>query len=221
MATYPDGIPALPPLASGIDDEPAPAILQGDLVQGGHVTAAMIQHQNRKVLRARIPQWVTEDEILASKHRKYHVQGVNFDPAGVPHWALAIQQTLQNVQQTVDNVQQTVHNVQQQTNDIQDQQQEQQQHLERMNREIQQERQRSMNRSRKINEQPIEMLVRVDDGQMPDQQDPPVWFPIDQNNLMNATSNQLSALLIFYGQGPAIHKQDKQNQLKRFLGVTL
>jgi hypothetical protein len=193
MATYPDGIPALPPLASGIDDEPAPAILQGDLVQGGHVTAAMIQHQNRKVLRARIPQWVTEDEILASKHRKYHVQGVNFDPAGVPHWALAIQQTLQNVQQTV----------------------------ERMNREIQQERQRSMNRSRKINEQPIEMLVRVDDGQMPDQQDPPVWFPIDQNNLMNATSNQLSALLIFYGQGPAIHKQDKQNQLKRFLGVTL
>jgi hypothetical protein len=41
-------------------------------------------------------------------------------------------------------------------------------------------------------------LVRVEDGQFPDQQDPAIWFPNNQNILTRATVVQLKALLGFY-----------------------
>jgi hypothetical protein len=57
-----------------------------------------------------------------------------------------------------------------------------------------------MNRSRKTTAESIEVLVRVDDGQFPDQHDPAVWFPIDQNFINEATVIQLNELLGFYRQ---------------------
>jgi exonuclease VII large subunit len=128
------------------------------------------------------------------------------------------QQTLQNLQQQSQQQRQALQNVQQQLNTLQ---QQTQQYFQQLIRQNQQESQRSMNRARKISEEPIEMLVRVDDGQMPAQQDPAIWFPTEQNDLMNATGNQFSDLLAFYGLDPDGTMTDKQNRLKRFLGVTL
>jgi hypothetical protein len=44
----------------------------------------------------------------------------------------------------------------------------------------------------------MEVLVRVEDGQFPDQQDPAIWFPNNRNILTRATVFQLKALLGFY-----------------------
>jgi uncharacterized phage infection (PIP) family protein YhgE len=160
--------------------------LQGDPVQDGHVTAATIQHRNRKVLRTITPPLATDDDVLASKRRMRDVQSVNFDArAEVPLWARTIHQTLQQQQQTLQSVQQQVNALQQQVNALHQQmntmEQESQKNLERMSRENLQERQRLMNRSRLITAAPIEMVIRLDDGQMPDQQNPAIWFPADQN----------------------------------------
>jgi hypothetical protein len=252
MPNYPIDIPALAPLASGADDNPAPAISQGDLVQEADVIAAGIQHRNRKNGRTNVPPLATEGEILASQKRKHDIQAVNFQAeAGVPLWAQVIQQTLHNVEQqsqqqqeTLQNVehqsqqqQETLHNVEHQSQQQQQvlqnlqqqmvamqqqshqQQQQSQQNFELIRREIQQESQRSMNRSIKSNSDPIQMLVRVNDGQTPGQQIPAVWFPTDQNAIMDATDNQLSALLEFYDQHPIGTMQNNRNQLKRFLGL--
>ena len=46
---YANNIPALHPLAAGVDDGPAPAIAQGEPLALQDVTAARLQHQNRKI----------------------------------------------------------------------------------------------------------------------------------------------------------------------------
>ena len=66
--SYSAAIPALAPLASGSDDDPAPAIAQGDLLNHYHVTQATSQHQNRKVLHK--VHLATPAEVVASKIRK-------------------------------------------------------------------------------------------------------------------------------------------------------
>jgi hypothetical protein len=203
MATYPIDIPALPPLDSGVNDNPAAAIVQGELVHGGHVAAAADQHQNRKRLLECTPPLATQNEVFDSKRRKHTVQSISFDAgANVPPWALAIHGTLLQQQDTLHQQQDTLN--------------QQQERLQRISRELQRESQRSMNRSRKSNAETIEKVVRVEDGHMPN---PPMWFPADQNALMIASVIQIEALLQFYGQDPIGLKAQKQIQLKNFLGV--
>jgi hypothetical protein len=172
MATYPVDIPALPPLASGADDNPAPANSHGDRLDDSHVAAAKTQH------------------------------------TGVPLWAVTMEQKLQL---QINTLQDTLQSLQQQM----------QQNFQRVRREIKQESQRSMNRSRVHTYQQIEMVVRVDDGQMPNQQEPSIWFPKDQNELIDVAEHQISALLEFYGQDPGGTRTEKEDRLKEFLGVVL
>jgi hypothetical protein len=171
MATYPVDIPALPPLASGADDNPAPAISHGDRLDDSHVAAAKIQH------------------------------------TGDPLWAVTMEQKLQLQINTLQDTLQTLL--------------QQQQNFQRVHLEIEQEILRSMNRSRTHNAQRIAMLVRVDDGQMPNQQEPSIWFPKDQNEFRDVAEHRVSALLEFYGQDLGGTRTEKEDRLKEFLGVVL
>jgi hypothetical protein len=247
MATYPVDIPALPPLASGTNDNPAPAIFEGDPLEEGHVATATIQHQTRKLLLEASPLLATQEEVVASKGRKHSVESANFDK-GAPLWAENLQQNLQEqmaaMQQNLQNMEgqmtKMLQNMEGQMTKMQQNlegrftkmlqnlegqlngfQQQRQQGFQLIIREIQQESQRSMNRSRQSTEESIDVLVRVEDGQFPDQQDPAIWFPIDQNILTEATVIQLDALLGFYHQNVTGTRAEKVNRLKRFLGVTL
>jgi hypothetical protein len=228
MATYPVDIPALAPLASGADDTAAPPISQGDPLDNGHVVAATFQHQNRKKLYAMSPRRATQNDVVASKHRKHLVESANFDGGAAPAWAVIMQQNLENLQQQMtaltasqQNLQQQMTAMQQNLN-LQHQEslltwQQQMQLFRSMSRDIQ----KSMNRSRRNTEEPIEVLIRVEDGQLPTNQNPEIWFPAKQSDLLYASVPQLSALLVFYGQDATGETAVLLSRLKGFLGVTL
>jgi glycerol-3-phosphate cytidylyltransferase-like family protein len=146
MATYPVDIPSLPPLASGFNDNPAPPIAQGDVLQNDHVTAARIQDKNRKRLSECNPPLATQDEVVASKRRKHDVESANYVGAAVPSRAQNFQQALQ---QQMTAMQQALQ--QQLTAMQQALQQELQQNVQRITRVILQESQRSTNRTRNSN----------------------------------------------------------------------
>ena len=65
--TYTMSHPALDPLASQMDDNPAAAIQHGDSINDEHILAARRQHHYRKHLRGL--NCATEFEVLASKMR--------------------------------------------------------------------------------------------------------------------------------------------------------
>jgi hypothetical protein len=50
-----------------------------------------------------------------------------------------------------------------------------------------------MNRSRTNNANRIDMVVRVNDGRIPNQNDPVIWFPTGQNDITSVTHFQLFA----------------------------
>lgn len=200
MATYSTAIPALDPLASGNYDKPAAGIAKGEPLQDAHVAAAAQQHKTRKALAKNNPQFVTEDELVASKRRKHLVESANFD-GPVPLWGLQMQQTVQQMQEQMQQMQQK---------------------MEKMQRQIHQESQRCMNRSRRYTRSPIEALIRLEDGQCPDQQAPNgVWFPADQNELFDADANRINALLEFYSLGAYGTQDEKMARLDQFLGVII
>jgi hypothetical protein len=109
-------------------------------------------------------------------------------------------------------------NLQQQMTNMQ---QESQQSFQLITREIQRENQRSINRSIKSNVDPLEKVVRVDDGRMPNETDPPIWFPTNYEDLMAANGDDISDLLHFYGQDRHGLLPARKTRLKRFLGVNL
>lgn len=204
MANYSTNIPALNPLAFGINDNPAAGIVQGEPLQDVHVAAATLQHQTRKRFAKSNPQFVTEEELVASKRRKHVVASANFD-GPTPIWAQQLQQTLQD-----------------QTLQMQEMKEYMQEMKEEFQREMKQEIQRNMNRSRKYTTESIEALIRVDDGEVPGPQAPNgLWFPGNQDELMAASALRINALLGFYGLPANGLQAAKKDRLKRFLGVTL
>ncbi len=90
-----------------------------------------------------------------------------------------------------------------------------------MTHRMDQESQKSINRSRKSPEEQIEMVIRVEDGQMPNQQNPPIWFPNEHDDITLATGVQVSALLAFYGQAVNGTVAERKIRLRRFLGVII
>jgi hypothetical protein len=200
MASYPIDISPLQPFASGVAENQATPILQGVHLDDNRVIAASAQHQKRNLLLQCDPPLLTQVEVLASMRRKQKVESANSLGEGVPIWAQTMQQQMVDLQQQMVSVQQQF-----------------QQNFQHISREIQRESQRSINRSRKS----IEMVVRVDDGQMPSEQDPPIWFPTNYDDLMAATGDELSALLQFYGQDCNETMLARKARLKHFLGVTL
>uniref|UniRef100_A0A7S3P5F1 SAP domain-containing protein n=1 Tax=Amphora coffeiformis TaxID=265554 RepID=A0A7S3P5F1_9STRA len=214
MATYPVGIPSLPAPASGLDDNPAPAISIGDALHDDHVAAATRQHKTRKYLaHAYSPQVVTDAELVASKRRKHQVESANFEPGATPMWAQVMQQTMADLQQTM---QQNMADLQQNMADLQQTTQQNKSYTDNL---IIRESQRSMNRSRKRTLDPIEMLIRVDEGDTPAGH-PNTWFPANQNEFNAATVANLQSLLRFYGQESTGDRTTLQKRLMKFLGVT-
>jgi hypothetical protein len=92
-------IPALPPLASGINDDPAAGIAAGAPLQVEHLIAARRQHRNRKEFMSLTNIQATEEEVLLSQQRKHKVESVHFQGDGVPVWAQQMQQNLQDQMQ--------------------------------------------------------------------------------------------------------------------------
>ena len=81
-----------------------------------------------------------------------------------------------------------------------------------------------MNRSRRYNKDPIEDLIRLDDGLCPTTGGATqIWFPVDQNELSHTSDERLDALLHFYGlpNDDDGNRTQKEERLKRFLGVIM
>jgi len=76
-----------------------------------------------------------------------------------------------------------------------------------------------MNRSRKWVADSIAQLVRENDGLYPRDQN--VWFPTDQEALMNATLADMNPLLEFYRLETGGKSAEKCQRLKQFLQVIL
>ena len=78
---------AIPGLTSGLDDNhPAAAILEGDALDDAHVAAACHHHKTRKRLATIYPHLVTQEELVASKHRKQMVVASTFVDVPMPAW---------------------------------------------------------------------------------------------------------------------------------------
>jgi hypothetical protein len=206
MATqYAMPVVALPALATGVNDNPAPAIAMGDATGVQHVVAARAQHANRKRLAKLDPPQATETEVVDSKRRKHLVQSANFD-GDVPMWAQQMQDQLTNTIQQ---------QLQQHTNTIQ-------QRMDTMDRRIQLESDRSMNRSLRTNQNPIVAVIRLSDGLRPTDNDANnLWFPEDYKRLQNATPARINPLLGFYQLDQGGNLGDKKDRLQAHLGVTL
>jgi hypothetical protein len=192
-AQYEMPVGALPALATGTNDNPAPAIAMGDATSVQHVVAARLQHENRKRLAGLNPPLAAEDEVVASKRRKHFVQSANFD-GPVPAWALQMQQQMQQMQQQL------------------------QQQLQQMDRRIQQESDRSMNRSLRTTLQPMVRVIRLVDGNPPPAAS---WFPAHYHDLHHATQAQITALLGFYQLPVVGNLEVKRERLQAHLGVFL
>ena len=76
MATYPINIPPLPPLISGVPDNPANGISIGDQIRDEDVIAATLQHKTRERLSE--VNYATVVEVNDAKKRKNEVEGHNF-----------------------------------------------------------------------------------------------------------------------------------------------
>ena len=88
---YSVNIPALDPLASGVDEHSADAICQGENLDLNHVVAANRQYKNRKHLSNASPPMANEAEVARAKKRRHIVQSANFD-GPVPIWAEEMKQ---------------------------------------------------------------------------------------------------------------------------------
>ena len=188
---YVNDIPALPPLASGVDDSSAPGITEGEPLAFRDVTAALLQHQNRKRLAVCVPILATEDELVASKRRKLTVQSSNFD-GPVPAWA---QQMMAAVQEMRED-------------------------LHQLTRRYDEEKARTMNRSQRRTTDPIEPLLRLVDGDTPNNgRHPQLWFPQNQEDLLVAAPARVNALLRFYNLGDEGNNAEKKFRLMKHLGV--
>jgi hypothetical protein len=101
MGTYVTDIPQLDVLASGIDDNAAAAIQIGDNLDEAHVSAATLQHKNRKRLATTNPPMALPEEVVQSKRRKHQVESANFD-GPTPLWAQQMQQQMTQLQQQLE-----------------------------------------------------------------------------------------------------------------------
>jgi hypothetical protein len=191
---YANNIPALPPLAAGVDDGPAPAIAQGEPLAFQDVTAAHRQHRNRKRLAKNDPALVTGDELVASKRRKHTVQSSNFD-GPTPAWAKQMEANMERRFEQVSR------------------------RFDLLSRRLDLENERGMNRSRRSATDRIVSVLRMEDGMKPNVAPFRLWFPRNQAALVGADEVRLNALLDFYGLGQEGNDMEKKLRLMSHLGV--
>ncbi|KAG7374415.1 hypothetical protein IV203_013510 [Nitzschia inconspicua] len=99
MANYQNAYPALPGLASGAPDSPAAAIAAGAPLNDGDMDAATRQAKRRRVLHEANPPRATNQEVQDAVKRELCVHMENATgAAGIPPWALAMQNQLNDMQ---------------------------------------------------------------------------------------------------------------------------
>ena len=201
-ATYAMDIPALAELASGIPDHPpAPAIAKGEPLKDAHVAAACRQHQNRKRLAMTDPPLVTDEELVASKRRKHLVVSCNFDKSTKTIMPQELVTMMKTMEQDLKQIKQN---------------------MEQMYRRMVEESQRSMNRSRRRNSDPIQPLIRLVDGLKPTDGGPfQVWFPVDYEDLWDGNENRINNLVAFYSLPDNGTLTEKKQLLEAHFGMIL
>ena len=226
-AQYINDIPALPPLASGVDDSSAPAITLGDALSSQHVSAANLQHENRQGLANNVPALATEDEVVASKRRKHIVESSNFD-GPIPAWGQQMQATQQQMMAMLhlmhQQTQQQFQQMHQQTQQVQVTQQQMQQQFQQMLVTLQQlvrhqdqDTDRATSRSLRNATEHIVPIRRLEDGMKPNEAPFDLWFPGDQGELYTANRARVVALLNFYGLDQAGNDMEKKLRLLAYL----
>jgi hypothetical protein len=214
MATYQSDIPALDPLASGYNDNPANGIVAGDALNDADVVAATRQHKNRKLLAVAGPTAVTAEEVAASKRRKHLVESSNFS-GPVPPWALqmhasmmAIQESMLATQASVAGLPQMQASVEELTGQVG-----------RLITMLKEGRQRSMNLAIRERGNRIEPVIRLQDGAAP--VDRNVWFPASLESLTSAGNRDLNSLLRFCGLAQTGSQEERIAALKMHLGIAI
>eukprot|EP00980_Cylindrotheca_fusiformis_P012208 scaffold2967_cov128-Cylindrotheca_fusiformis.AAC.1 len=105
MANYQIAHPALPPLASGEPDSPAPAIAAETPLNDGDMVAATRQVKRRRVLHE--AHRATTPEVQAAVKRKFSVHAENagcaVDAVAMPRWAIAFQNQNNETMQAIRN----------------------------------------------------------------------------------------------------------------------
>ena len=104
MATYNSAHAALPALASGTPDSPAPAIAAGDPLAVGDMSAASRQVKRRKVLHGASPRPCTDQELEDAVKREFCVHSEHAtNAAATPAWAAALVNNVQNQLRNMQN----------------------------------------------------------------------------------------------------------------------
>ena len=110
MANYLSAHPALPPLASGVEDSPAAAIALGAPLNSGDIEAASRQSKRRRSLFESSNRRATEDEVHQATKREFCIVAENAAGAvAAPQWAIVMQQQMQ---QQMNQMQQQMNNSQ-------------------------------------------------------------------------------------------------------------
>ena len=215
-AQYINDIPALPPLASGVDDSSAPAITLGDALSSQHVSAANLQHENRQGLANNVPALATEDEVVASKRRKHIVESSNFD-GPIPAWGQQMLATQQQMMAMLQQMMETMKQVQVTQQQMQQQFQQMLVTLQQLVRHQDQDTDRATSRSLRNATEHIVPIRRLEDGMKPNEAPFDLWFPGDQGELYTATRARVVALLNFYGLDQAGNDMEKKLRLLAYL----
>eukprot|EP00980_Cylindrotheca_fusiformis_P011497 scaffold2693_cov91-Cylindrotheca_fusiformis.AAC.1 len=221
MANYQIAHPALPPLASGAPDSPAPAIAAETPLNDGDMVAATRQVKRRRMLHE--AHRATTPEVQAAVKRKFSVHAENaagaVDAVAMPPWALAMENRIQNTLQAIRN--EVNQNMQAIRNEVQDIRNEVNDTLQANENKMDDIQRMLRNNATSSNpEHPI-FPLRNRHGILPD--DAPgrgPAFPTTRLALDKLNDRQLANYLEFYGLDTA-PVETGLNRLKMHLGIRI
>ena len=107
MANYQNAHPPLPGLGSAVPDSPAAGIFAGAPLNDGDMDAATRQTKRRRVLHESNPRRATNQEVRDAVKRelRVHMENATGAAAGVPPWAVAMQNQLNGMQNQLNGMQ--------------------------------------------------------------------------------------------------------------------
>lgn len=237
MAVYTRDYPALDPLASGVDDSPAEGIVAGTALSDAHITAARLQHRERKHFLVNTGR-ATQDEVVASLKRKTQliVENASRQPVGPD----ATLNAIENLNTIINNLNNTLNDpntglqalstrVAALNNTIDDPDAGLQALSTRvaaldtrvaaLNTKIEIESAQHCNRAAiKTNTEEIR-VVKNEQGRAP--REDQVWFPATNRELASATSARLNPLLRFYGLQLGGSLDDKRGRIRAHLAIQI
>ncbi|CAJ1928750.1 unnamed protein product [Cylindrotheca closterium] len=154
------------------------------------------------------------DELFEAKRRKRKVESAHLD-GPTPAWAQQMQTQMQTQMQQMQT------QMQQMQTQMQQMQTQMQTQMQQMQTRITIESQKSRNFSRRSTADAIAQVSRELDGNTPRDYNQSMWFPADQNQLSQATGQELQELLLFYALPLDARVADRRKRLGNHLGVVL